>query len=441
MNIKNYYKLKITTLSPLYIGTGEVYEPTNFVIDNGYLYEFDEVLFLQSLNTLEKKSFEQKLNDYIQIIGFYKSHKNRAKQIAYHKIEVSKKVQDVYNKIKNLDGTQNKNQLEIQKTYKDPNTHKAVIPGSSIKGMLDTVFQIYQQKVKENDIRQRLRLSDMLLLNGETKIQYCYRRHKNPNKKAKSPIPQIVENIDKEAVFIGSMKTNLDFIDIKNKFIEYFNANSRKNNYFKTTNDSFVARIGKFSGKAFMVDEGNNVLNSKFKPVATHTLDENDNPFGWIKIELISDDEFSQNLEKIESQNRDYFQELQDRQKEIKGSIKKEKEEALKLKKEKEQKAFEEQRRKEEEEKRKQEELSKMSPLDRKILELKKTNPNPNETIDIIIFNAIKKGELDEFKCEALKRLKEEMINLKKWIESSKKPQKDKKYKRTQEIIKMLNEC
>ena len=29
------YRLKLTALTPIHIGTGEVYEPTNFVIDDG----------------------------------------------------------------------------------------------------------------------------------------------------------------------------------------------------------------------------------------------------------------------------------------------------------------------------------------------------------------------------------------------------------------------
>ena len=424
MNAKNNYKLKITALSPLHVGTGEVYEPTNFVIDDGYLYEFDEVLFLQSLNTLEKKSFEQKLSDYMQIIGFYKSHKNRAKQIAYHKAEVSRKVQDVYNKIKNLDGTQSKNQLEIQKTYKNPNTHKAVIPGSSIKGMLDTVFQIYQQKIRENAIRQQLKLSDMVLLNGETKIEYCYRRHKNPDKKAKSPIPQIVEIVNKEAVFIGSMQTNFDFIDVKNRFIDYFNANSRKNSYFEVTNDSFVARVGKFSGKAFMVDRGDNVLNSKFKPVATHTLDENDEPFGWIKIELISDREFSDSLNKIESKNRQYFQDVENRQKGIRETIAEQKEKLLKEKEEKIQKEEAKKRALQEAEDQRREILFNMSPAEKII------DSFGGDIAKII--NAMRADEIEnlkEIKEELAKKLKEKMQkDPKQWEKAKQKALKRREY-------------
>jgi len=31
-------RLKLTALSPIHIGSGEVYEPTNFIMDEGVLY-------------------------------------------------------------------------------------------------------------------------------------------------------------------------------------------------------------------------------------------------------------------------------------------------------------------------------------------------------------------------------------------------------------------
>ena len=37
--------IKMSAITPLHIGTGEDYEPTNFIIDDGYLYEFDEIEF------------------------------------------------------------------------------------------------------------------------------------------------------------------------------------------------------------------------------------------------------------------------------------------------------------------------------------------------------------------------------------------------------------
>ena len=66
----NRYYLKLTTLTPVHIGTGDVYEPTNFVIDDGYLYEFDEVLFYKSLDKAKQKEFERlQPNDFEDLIA------------------------------------------------------------------------------------------------------------------------------------------------------------------------------------------------------------------------------------------------------------------------------------------------------------------------------------------------------------------------------------
>ena len=431
----NQFRLKITALSPVHIGTGEVYEPTNFVIDDHYLYEFDEVLFLQALSLPDRQQFNQKLNDYMQIIDFYKNHKDLAKKIAYHKTKISKKVEETYNKTRNKDNSKNKNLLEIQKTYKNPNTHKAVILGSSLKGMFDTVFQIYPQKVKENDKRQQLIISDFLMLQGDTQIGYSYRRHKNPNAEARSNIPQIVEIIDTSSSFIGSLNTQYSFEDIQHKMKEFFTANSRDNNFFQITKHSFVTRIGKFSGKAFMVDNGENVLNSYDKPVATHTLYEDDSPFGWIKIELIDEMEYSSAIDLIDENNKNYYNDLYSRQKEIKETISKQKEKRLQNKKRQEEAKKLEQEKIEQEQKEKEERLASLSPFELKIEQLKDIYPDKNANISTIVFQAIEKNEIDEFKQEALTFVKEKMIEEKIWD----KPKKKSAFKRTQKIIEMLN--
>ena len=35
------YRLLITPLSPVHVGTGDTYEPTNYVIEDDALHEFD----------------------------------------------------------------------------------------------------------------------------------------------------------------------------------------------------------------------------------------------------------------------------------------------------------------------------------------------------------------------------------------------------------------
>ena len=436
------YRFEIETITPVHIGTGEVYEPTNFVIDDGYLYEFDETLFVKSLPLVEKNAFNRTIvgGDYFQIIGFYKNHVEYAKKIAYNKTPVSKKVEETYKKSLNKDGTRNKNQLEIQKTYKNPNTHMAVIPGSSIKGMLDTVFGIYTPKVKENEPRQKLKVADALMFDGASQIAYSYRRHKDPNKAARNPIPQIVEVISKNSKFVVTIETPLEFEQILKKFKRYYEQTDRKSGFFETTKNSFSARIGKFSGKPFMVDNGENVRNSYGKSVATHTLFEDNSPFGWVVFRRIDNEEFQQKLNIVEEKTQAYFEELNKRQKEILEKIHKQKKEAKKAKAEKEERLLAEQKAKEEEERKKQEALANMSPFERELQKIFEKDPNTPKTT--LLLKAIENSEIEQ-KCEALDYLKKLMLESNEWKESTsaKKPQKDKPYQKTLRVLKLIEKC
>jgi len=280
----NSYKVKLTALSPIHIGTGEVYEPTNFVIDDGYLYEFDEVEFYKSLSEEQKENINNLMENWLDLLDFYRSNIESAKVLAFAKHSITKEVENKYQNLINKDGTRNTNQFHIYKTFKNPNSHQAIIPASSIKGMLDTVFQIYPSKIKDNTIRQKLIISDAVILEGGVEIGYSYRVHKKPKKEAKSPIPQIVEVITPNSTFECTIKTEYSFKDIKKMMKAYYEK--RDNNRYKEETYSFVARVGKYSGKDYMVDDIKNAINSYEKPIATHTVYENSHlPFGWIKIE------------------------------------------------------------------------------------------------------------------------------------------------------------
>ncbi len=280
----NRYKLKLTALSPIHIGTGEVYEPTNFVIDGGYLYEFDEVKFYKNLNEDEKNNINNLMEDWLDLLDFYRSNIESAKALAFCKFPITKEVESKYENLINRDGTRNTNQFHIYKTFKNPNSHRAIIPASSIKGMLDTVFQIYSSKIKDNAVRQKLVLSDATMLDGEIEIGYSYRVHKKPNKEAKSKIPQIVEVIKPNSVFECTIKTEYSFDKIKEMMKNYYEK--REGNRYTEEDYSFVARVGKYSGKDYMVDDIKNAINSYGNSIATHTVYENRYlPFGWIKVE------------------------------------------------------------------------------------------------------------------------------------------------------------
>jgi len=430
------FHIKLTTLSPLHIGTGEVYEPTSFVIDEGKLFSFDEVLFYQSLNPADKREFGQKSANWMSIIDFYRSKANEAKKVAKFVCNVSPKVEQTYKKLRNADGSKKQNQFQIAETFKNPNTHRVVIPGSSIKGMFDTTFGIYARKVKSNEPRQRLILSDALLLEGTSEIGYAYRKHKNPSKTARSEIPQMVEIVAEGSTFVLSVTTEYTFSQMQEMMKRYHN--DRRDSEYTQTANSFVARVGKFCGKEYMVDNGKNVLNTYDKPIATHTLYESNDSFGWIEIEEITKEVYDTSLESIAQQEKSYYAELEERQREIVETITRQKEEQKKLALEKAERERKEAEEKAEEEAKKKAKLESMTPLERELevfYESDKNTPNTTQ-----LFNALKNSQFEENREEVLEILKSLMIEEKKWKESSiaKKPEKDKVYKRTLEVMKMI---
>jgi hypothetical protein len=412
-NLNTFY-LKLTTIAPLHIGTGEAYSPTNFVIDNGKLFEFDELLFYQSLNPSDKREFGQKLNNWMSIIDFYRSKVTQAKAVARFECEVSKKIENTYKKLRNDDGSKKKNQFQIAESFKNPNTHRVVIPGSSIKGMLDTTFGIYAKKVKSNEPRQRLILSDALLLDGKSEIGYAYRKHKNPTKTARSEIPQMVEVISCGSTFVLTLKTEYSFNKIQ-EMMKSYHEERRDSEYHQTAN-SFVARVGKFCGKEYMVDDGKNVLNTYGKPIATHTLYESGDTFGWVKIEKITKEQYDESLESIVIQEQDYYRALEEKQKEIVEKIAHQKEElrALALAKEKREK--EEAQAKAKKEAEQKAKLASMTPVQRLV----------ESYSDVaVLINDMRAGKIEDFesiKVELAQEIKKILQqNPKTWDKAKKK--------------------
>jgi len=411
----NHFKFKVTALSPLHIGSGEVYEPTNFIIDDGRLYEFDEMLFYNALTPMDKKTFNSKLQDWMGIIKFYKDHRDVAKKISIFSLPVSKKVEERYNAVINKDGTRNINQFEIHRIQRNPNTRMMIIPGSSIKGMFGTVFKIYPAKVRNNAPRQELIASDALEIWGSSEIGYAYRVHKHPGKEAKSKIPQIVEIVNEGTSFVLSVSTTKTLEEIRTLMKAYLDE--RRETRYDLPVKGFVARIGKFSGKEYMVDDGRNVLNTYNKPVATHTLyEKNDAEFGWVEFVLIDESEYKDYLSEIKLNEEKYRNEVHERQKEIVSHIAKEKEskkfaEAEKMRQKKEEAECLAKEKAEEEKK-----LAAMTPVDKLIYSY--------EDISVLI-NEMKAGVIEDFesmKVELAHKIKTELQkDPSKWEKAKKK--------------------
>lgn len=161
------YKLKLTAISPIHIGTGEEYEPINYVIDKldiktadgkiikrDYMFVFDEMEFYTNLDNQKKQEFDKIVSDTsydarFKLYTFILSHKEIAKKIAFQKIwvfsSVAKDYYDGVGKIAQKEGNGKKvfNKFSIAKTYISPNIKKPVLLGSSLKGSISTAYQEY----------------------------------------------------------------------------------------------------------------------------------------------------------------------------------------------------------------------------------------------------------------------------------------------------------
>ncbi len=541
------FKLKVTAISPAHIGDGEMYEPTNYVIDDGNLYYFDDTVLVSMLTNEQQKDLVKivsKPNSYQQLQLFYKREdiKKLAKNCALYTVPVAKDIEKNYNnslgKVRQREGKGNKvfNALSINSTIKT--SQIPYIPGSSFKGALKTAFfskeaqnRDFSEVAKEKEFRgqfkdyqfnskffgqfekdpfSKLKISDFIPKQPKLEIKWGVNKKKKSDSAENDNTGVRYEFIAPTSEFVAEM-TLIDLIDKKeieriNKQIRNYKkhlhqpekvymqldiiqtansfyipkfeeeqrwAESKKyiisSDYFKRAlpyiqkakkGEGFLIRVGRHSGALAMTldkhrkifipqmkkDQKGNPLSPKQKYVSspfTYWLASNVDAvksaefIGWFYCEVITDKEYQTTFCAFET----YYHKQHEQLTSVKRQIS-EKENKIRQDKEtaKQQKKIEEmqkiQQKKEEEAK-----LAAMSPVERKIAQLKKENPNPNETIDIIIFNAIKNGQLDDVKCEALHILKKEMITLKKWVENSKKPEKNKKYKRTLEVIKMLKEC
>ena len=159
------YKLKLTAISPIHIGTGEEYEPINYVIDKldiktadgkiikrDYMFVFDEMEFYTKLDTQKKQEFDRIVSDTsydarFKLYTFIVSNKEIAKKIAFQKVwvfsSVAKDYYDGVGKIAQKEGNGKKvfNKFTIAKTYISPNANKPVLLGSSLKGSISTAYQ------------------------------------------------------------------------------------------------------------------------------------------------------------------------------------------------------------------------------------------------------------------------------------------------------------
>jgi CRISPR-associated protein Csm5 len=260
-------KLKVKAISPIHIGSGEIYEPTNFVIDSNFLYYFRDEDFFEALNDDKQKRFlslvsESKNDTFVKIHKFVKDNIETAKQVSILKIKTTDGIQKAYNqkigKIVQLEkkgGSLSRvfNQFEIQRIqrmqYKSKNEEISFypyIPGSSLKGSISTAYRefIYKnfgyQKMNElfeekrnikNHIFKYFKVADSIVKAQGSKIGYSVNRERFEDDDTGPH--NLIEVMLKGSEFIVNIsydENKIDFDDIK----------TACNNHYKPILDSII---------------------------------------------------------------------------------------------------------------------------------------------------------------------------------------------------------
>jgi len=152
MNPFASYRMLITPLSPIHVGTGESYEPTNYVIQDGVLHEFDTGAVMAALSDADRKALLE-IGNRRPDIGmiealqrFFFERRGPLMGHAIQRIPVLPGVAGFYEKrvgqTANLeaDGKKVVNRLEIDRTSFNPVTRLPVLFGSSLKGAMRTAL-------------------------------------------------------------------------------------------------------------------------------------------------------------------------------------------------------------------------------------------------------------------------------------------------------------
>jgi len=139
--------LALTPLTPIHIGCGEDFEPTNYVIDGGVLYQFEPTRL--SLTSADRRRLiecvNERADDAIRAVQrFFHAKRNECRQASRLAVPVASGVAEWYERRigqvaqREARGRTVSNQLEIERTAYHRYTGKPYLPGSSLKGSMRT---------------------------------------------------------------------------------------------------------------------------------------------------------------------------------------------------------------------------------------------------------------------------------------------------------------
>lgn len=165
--------LRLTPLTPIHIGCGIDFEPTNYVIDDGVLYHFDPAQV--PLKPQDRKALIDAANDKRAALsciqGFFHDRRDTYAAHARQVVAVAAGVAEQHSqRIRQIaqreaNGRNVINLLEIERTMHHPHSGVPYLPGSSLKGAMRTAWldQINQGRSRLADDRNANGLEKRLL--------------------------------------------------------------------------------------------------------------------------------------------------------------------------------------------------------------------------------------------------------------------------------------
>jgi CRISPR-associated protein Csm5 len=336
--MKQIYKCFIKTLSPLYIGCDEVYEPMGFVVDENRneLTAFDPINFISQLNDNDKKRFSEicsqgTVESILEIFKFLRRRSALGKSVLLCSGFVGH-----YNKTLSISTKDKKrvqqelNSFIISRTSFLPGDYRPYVPGSSIKGSLRTAYLnqmeatnknskqhkekdavVLEKKLLEYDSIQTdpfrlVKVSDFMPVGGaKSKIIYAVNIKKGSGEAAKGPF-QIIESILPGTLFCGTISVEQPLSDrVIKKPIQmegllqscrtfYSKEHTRERNELKTANVSgpnifenqggIPIRLGRHSGAESLTIEGHRSIKIMTKEKGHPRFDDHATTF-WLTAE------------------------------------------------------------------------------------------------------------------------------------------------------------
>ena len=182
----NRHTLHLTPLSPIHLGTGEDYEPTNYIIADNALYAFDPAQAELDPAQRNKLLGVAKSGDIQRIQQYFADNPDPFRAAAHSISSVSPALASEYHKSlgkvaqREQRGNLVFNRLNIERTATNPHNHTPLIPGSALKGCLRTALMemrsekqppaTFRLNTPLKEKREQLRYEEDLLGNFATDL-------------------------------------------------------------------------------------------------------------------------------------------------------------------------------------------------------------------------------------------------------------------------------